>query len=104
MGYVSTAVTELLLLILPLRLNFINVLRTAFAPADPESVKNTDDLTVFFTLLGSTGVKAVCKSLVKLTPSIYNREDKERAFKLCLLFQKSFFFLFSLSFGILLAL
>ncbi len=34
------------------RLNFINVLRTAFAPADPESVKDTDDLTVFFYAFG----------------------------------------------------
>jgi len=29
-------------------LNFINILRTAFTPADPKSVKRIDDLTVFF--------------------------------------------------------
>jgi len=34
----------------------------------PTSVKNTDDLTVFFTLLGSTSVKAVLRMLVKSTP------------------------------------
>jgi len=30
--------------------NFINVLRTAFALVDPESIKKIDNLTVFFTL------------------------------------------------------
>jgi len=39
-------------------LNFINVLRTAFTLTDPESVKDTDDLTVFFYPLGIY----VCKS------------------------------------------
>jgi len=33
-------------------LNFINVLRTAFTRADPKSVKDTDDLTVFFCAFG----------------------------------------------------
>jgi len=33
-------------------LNFINILRTGFAHADPESVKNTNDLTVFFYAFG----------------------------------------------------
>jgi len=36
--------------------------------ADPKSVKKTDSLTVFFTLLGLASVKAACKMLVKLTP------------------------------------
>jgi len=49
-------------------LNFINVLRTAFTLSDPKSVKDTYDLTVFFTLSGSTSVKAAHKTLVKLTP------------------------------------
>jgi len=49
-------------------LNFINLLRTAFAHADPKSVKDTYDLTVFFMLLGSMIVKAVRKMLMKLTP------------------------------------
>ncbi len=49
-------------------LYFINVLPTAFTPVDPKSVKDTDNLTVFFTLLGSTSIKAVRRMLVKLTP------------------------------------
>jgi hypothetical protein len=32
---------------LDLGVNFINILSTAFTHADPESVKDTDDLTVF---------------------------------------------------------
>ena len=51
-------------------LNFINVLCTAFTLVDPESVKKIDNLTVFFTLLGSACVKAVHRMLVKLTPCI----------------------------------
>jgi len=50
-------------------LNFINVLCTAYMHTDPESVKDTDDLTVFFMLSGSTSVKAAHKMLVKLTPN-----------------------------------
>jgi len=49
-------------------IDFINILCTAFAPADPESIKDTDDLTVFFTLSKSSSVKAARKTLVKLTP------------------------------------
>ncbi len=45
-------------------LNFINILRTAFTLADPKSVKDTDDLNVFFMLLGSKRIKAVCRTLV----------------------------------------
>ncbi len=39
--------------------NFINIQRTAFTLVDPKSVKKIDNLTVFFTLLGSASVKAV---------------------------------------------
>ena len=49
-------------------LNFINVLREAFTHTDPKSVKDTDDLTVFFTLSWSVSIKAAPKTLVKLTP------------------------------------
>jgi len=49
-------------------LNFINILHIAFTSADPKSVKNTDNLTVFFTLLDSTCVKAVHRMLMKSTP------------------------------------
>ncbi len=48
--------------------NFINVLRTAFVLIDPESVKKIDNLTVFFTLLGSAGVQGVRRTLMKSSP------------------------------------
>ncbi len=47
--------------------NFINVLRAAFACADPKSTKN-DNLNVFFMLLGPSCVKAARRMLVKMTP------------------------------------
>jgi len=53
---------------LPSGVNFINVLHTAFMLADPKSVKKIDNLTVFFTLLGSTSAKAVRRTLMKLIP------------------------------------
>ncbi len=46
--------------------NFINVLQAAFTLTDPKSAKKTDNLTVFFALLGSSGAKAACKMLEKL--------------------------------------
>ena len=49
-------------------LNFINVLCTAFTLPDPKSVKKTVKLSIFFTLSGSTSVKAVRRMLMKLTP------------------------------------
>jgi len=49
---------------------FINILRAAFTNTDPENAKKTDNFTVFFALLGSTRVKALCKMLVKLTPGL----------------------------------
>jgi len=49
------------------RAQFHQHLRTTFAHADPKSVKDTDNLTVFFTLLGSTSAKFARKKLVKLT-------------------------------------
>jgi len=63
---------------LTLGLNFINVLRTAFTPADPERVKNTDDLTVFFTLSGSMSVKAVPRTLMKLSLGVSKLDSLER--------------------------
>jgi len=47
--------------------NFTNVLRAAFTLIDPESVKKIDNLTEFFTLLGYACVKAVCRTLMKLS-------------------------------------
>ena len=50
--------------------NFINVLRTAFALVDPESVRTQSSHQYLFTLLGSTNVKAVRRTLMKLTPGV----------------------------------
>jgi len=60
------------------RLNFINVLRTAFTLTDPESVKKRVKLSIFFTLLGSTSVKAVSRTLMKLSPSVQRAEKRLR--------------------------
>jgi len=51
-------------------LNFINVLWTAFTSANSRSVKKTVKFLIFFTLLGSTSIKAVQKMLMKLTPDV----------------------------------
>ena len=56
-----------MLMKLTVGLNFVNILHIAFMCSNPKSVKYTKDLTVFFTLLGSTSIKALCKLLVKLT-------------------------------------
>ena len=48
--------------------NFTNVLQAAFMCADPKSALKLLNLTVFFSLLGSSRVKAACRTLVKLTP------------------------------------
>ncbi len=47
--------------------NFINILQAAFACADPKCIKMIFELSIFFTLLGSTSVKALCKMLTKFT-------------------------------------
>jgi hypothetical protein len=59
---------------------FINVLLTAFTRADPKRYKDTDDLTVFFMLLGSMSVKAANKMLVKLTLGVNCINFLEAAF------------------------
>jgi len=46
--------------------DFINVLRAAFAHTDPKSPKKTDNLNVFFALLGSARTKAALRMLMKL--------------------------------------
>ena len=52
--------------------NFINVLRAAFTLADPKSAKKLLDLTVFFALFMSLGVKAARRMLMKLTQGLTN--------------------------------
>ncbi len=51
--------------------NFINVLRAALMHTDAERAKKTVKSSVFFVLLGSAQVKAVCRTLMKLTPLRY---------------------------------
>ncbi len=50
--------------------NFINILCTAFALVDPKSIKNTVKSSVPFMLLGSMSVKAVHRTLMKLSPGV----------------------------------
>jgi hypothetical protein len=47
-------------------------------PADPNSAKKTDNLTVFFSLLGSAGEKAARKILVKSTLNHIQDDDHRR--------------------------
>jgi len=51
-------------------LDFINVLPTAFTPVVPQSVRTQSSCQYLFTLLGPTSVKAVRRTLTKLTPDI----------------------------------
>jgi len=44
----------------------------------PKAQKDTDDITVFFTFSGSGGVKALCKTLVKLTPDRLMRQQSKK--------------------------
>ncbi len=48
--------------------NFINVLRAAFAPVDPKSVKRYWQLDRILMLLGATGVKFVHKYVGEIVP------------------------------------
>jgi len=58
-------------------INFINVLRTAFTNADPNSVKTTHDFAVYFTLSGSACAKAAWRTLIKLTPEGYKIQTRQ---------------------------
>jgi hypothetical protein len=49
-------------------IDFTNILHPAFTHVDPKSIKMTDELTVFFALLGSACIKAACEMLMKLRP------------------------------------
>ncbi len=50
--------------------NFSIVLRPAFAPVAPKSVRIQSSCQYLFTLLGSTGTKAVRRTVMKLTPRV----------------------------------
>jgi len=64
-------------------INFINILQAAFASTDPESIKKTDNLTVFFALSGSKQVKAAPRMLMKLTPVVDFTNMFAITFKMC---------------------
>ncbi len=49
-------------------LDFINILRTAFTPIAPQSTQSS--CLYLFTLLGSIRVKAVLRTLMKLSPDV----------------------------------
>jgi len=50
--------------------HFINVLLTAFTPVAPQSVRTQSSCQNLFTLLGSTHIKAVHRTLMKSTPGV----------------------------------
>ena len=56
-----------MLVILSPEVDFTNVLHVSFVFEDGKSIKNRDDLTVFFMLSGSMSVKALPKTLMQLT-------------------------------------
>jgi len=56
---------------------FINILCKALTHEDLKSAKKTDNLTLFFALLGFECIKAARKMFVKLTPGA-NRSQIER--------------------------
>ncbi len=58
----------------PPGVNFINILRTAFALVDPDSVRTQSSCQYLFTLLGTTSVKAVHRMLMKSTPGLGSKD------------------------------
>ena len=57
-------------------LNFINILRTAFTLVDPQSIKIQLSHQCLFMLLGFTSVKAVRRTLMKLSPAHIKASSK----------------------------
>jgi len=58
----------------PLRqpsVHFTNIFTSSFCARRFQKHKKTDDLTVFFTLLGSARVNDLRKTLMKLSPSVH---------------------------------
>jgi len=58
------------MLIIRTGVNFINILRAAFARADPKIAIKIDNSTVFFALSGSERVKAAHRTLIKMTTGV----------------------------------
>jgi len=68
--------------------NFTDILGAVFECAETKSAKNTDNLTVFFGILGSEHIKAVRKMLMKLTHVVNFTNILQTAFVLKLFYQK----------------
>jgi len=51
-------------------LNFTNIFTLSFYARRSQKHKKTDNLSVFFTLLGSTHVKAVRRTFMKFSPDV----------------------------------
>jgi len=63
-------------------------LHTAFTPVAPKSVRNQSSHQYLFTLLGSTGTKAVHRTLMKLIPVVNVINILQTAFLLIFFCQK----------------
>ena len=70
-----------MLMKLTLGVNFTNILWAAVTHANPKSAIKLHNLTVFFALLGSARLKAVCKMLVKLTFGYVHPKMRDATFK-----------------------
>jgi len=58
--------------------NFISVLQAAFTRTDPNSTKIKSSHQYLFALLGCAGVKATSKTLMKLTPCLFEKGETPR--------------------------
>ena len=56
-------------------LYFTNILMLSFYARRSQKRKKTDDLTPFFTLLGCACIKAVCITLMKLSPGVLTSQQ-----------------------------
>ncbi len=52
----------------PPGVDFTNIFMPSLCLHGAQKRKKIDDLTAFFTLLGSARIKAVCRTLMKLSP------------------------------------
>ena len=69
--------------------NFINVQQTAFTLIDPESAKRQSSQQYIFTHSGSTSVKAVRRTLVKLSPGLDHSSYSNQHYLPCIDFPSS---------------
>jgi len=69
--FIQKAEHQMLIKLTP-GVNFINILCSHFTCQDPQSVNIQSSCQYLFTLLGSEGIKAAHKTLMKLTPDVGN--------------------------------